>query len=312
MKVLLLHPDDHLPRFRPGGGWDLVVDFSRASAATYDEWSRRTNCPVLSLYDFAEEIQDLHRTKNLLCLGLGQLLDRTGLDWWDVLSLMIVPDLQQLMLVHRLAERLQGCSELYTTRPDRRAKALQALLGVSLINLESWGQSKYRSLRHLSNVLSQLDRTQLAQVLQDKFDARHSMRRRFRRQSSGPRKPVVLLPSAYFNVSRTAVSYAAMLPEEQFLLVCARNTAKFLTRQCSQPFTGWLFQFKRQQRTCVTTEAMGNSEGRSHGASRAVPINGCRRRAGSNAGFNPLGSGNPGCLGPSAGVGECNRMFLRR
>ena len=39
----------------------------------------------------------------------------------------------------------------------------------------------------------------------------------------------MLLPSAYVNVSRTAASYAALLPSENFLLVYARNSARLKT-----------------------------------------------------------------------------------
>ena len=39
----------------------------------------------------------------------------------------------------------------------------------------------------------------------------------------------MLLPSAYINVSRTATSYAALLPSEKFLLVYARNSARLKT-----------------------------------------------------------------------------------
>src|SRR5206468_1440786 len=39
-------------------------------------------------------------------------------------------------------------------------------------------------------------------------------------------RPFVLLPSAYVNVSRTAVAYAAMLPDVEFLLLTARSNGR--------------------------------------------------------------------------------------
>ena len=36
-------------------------------------------------------------------------------------------------------------------------------------------------------------------------------------------QPVVLLPSAYVNVTRTALAYASLLPYQQFMLVVARR-----------------------------------------------------------------------------------------
>src|ERR1700720_3677265 len=104
MRILLLHPEDKFPHSR-GHGWDLVIDFGRAPVSTYERWSREAGCQVTSIYGVAEEIADLHRTRELLRFGTGQLIDEAGIDWWDVMSLMIVDELQQLMLVRRLANK---------------------------------------------------------------------------------------------------------------------------------------------------------------------------------------------------------------
>jgi hypothetical protein len=226
MKVLLLHPDDELSGCGHFHRWDLVIDFGRAPHSAYDEWSRQAGCRVLSLFDFADEIEDLRRTRELLQLGMECLLDPCKIDWWDVLSLEITPDLQRLILVHRLAKNLDEKCELYSSRSFPLAHALQALLGVSLTNLERGTKSMRRRFRHYSDVFSKLTSSQLVQVAQDKFDQRHLLRRyaASRRRSSAV--PVVLLPSAYINVSRTAVDYAASLPEVQFLLIFARNSGR--------------------------------------------------------------------------------------
>ncbi len=113
MKILLLYPEDKFP-LTGGGAWDLVIDLARAPHSTYEQWSRETNCPVISLYDFAEEIEDLHHTRELLQFGMGQMVDEWGIDWWDVMSLMIVPELQQLMLLSRLAKQLPPGCELHS------------------------------------------------------------------------------------------------------------------------------------------------------------------------------------------------------
>jgi hypothetical protein len=222
MKVLLMHPEDRLLQRDAPDKWDLIVDFGRAPISTYNEWSRRAGCPVMSLYDFGREVEDLFQTRNLLQLGMGRLLDRSGIDWWDILSLEIAPQFQQLMLVHRLANDLPQSCELYTTRPFPMATALRRLCHGALINLESGVGSALRSVRHYSDALSNLNAAQVVQVLQDKFDPEHEFRRRLAPREGGSGKPVVLLPSAYIGVSRVAVSYAALLPEVQFLLACAR------------------------------------------------------------------------------------------
>jgi hypothetical protein len=225
MKILLLHPEDKFP-LTGGGGWDLVIDFSRAPVSTYEQWGREASCPVIGLYDFAEEIEDLHRTRELLQFGMGQIVDSEGIDWWDVMSLMIVPELQQLMLLSRLAKKLPPSCELHTRRSGPLATALRILSGGRLLNLENDSWSTFRRLRRYVDVFSSLETAQLSQVLQDKFDPEHRIRRRLARRRNGSRKPVVLLPSAYVNVSRMAVAYARLLPEHDFLLVCARNSGK--------------------------------------------------------------------------------------
>jgi hypothetical protein len=225
MKVLLMNPEDRLPQRDAPGKWDLVVDFGRAPVSTYNEWSRKAGCRVVSLYDFGREVEDLYQTRNLLQLGMGRLLDR-GIDWWDILSLEIAPQLHQLMLAHRLAKDLASNCELHTTRPFPLATALQRLCGSALINLETGIDSARRSVRHYSEALSNLNATQVVQVLQDKFDPQHELRRRFAPHEHGSGKPVVLLPSAYVGVSRIAVSYATLLPDMQFLLACARGNGE--------------------------------------------------------------------------------------
>jgi hypothetical protein len=226
LKVLLLHSDDTFPLPGPTERWDLIVDFARAPATTHESWSQQASCPVFSLYRFAEEIEDLHRLRQLLRLGTGRMVDQWGIDWWDVLSLEIVPQLQQFMLAHRLSKELRAGCELYSTRPHPLAAALQRLLGARLTILESRFQSIIHWAHHYREVFSHLDTAQLAQVLEDKLDGMHSIRRSFasRRRTSG--RPVILLPSAYVNVSRTAVAYAKLLPDHQFLLVLTRRNGK--------------------------------------------------------------------------------------
>jgi hypothetical protein len=223
MKVLLLHQEDSFARWHATQRWDLVVDLSRAPIGTYERWSTQAGCPVISIYDYSEETEDLYRLRELLALGLGRVIDRWGIDWWDVFSLEIASKLQHVMLVHRLAKELPRNCELYSTRPDVAAGTLQRLLGSQLIYLSGRLQSARRRMRRYYEAFSRLDNAGIRQVVEDRFDADHSIRRRFAvcRRSTG--EPVVLLPSAYVNVSRTALSYAALLPNQQFMLVAARR-----------------------------------------------------------------------------------------
>jgi hypothetical protein len=229
MRVLLLHPEDQLPAARPGRKWDLVVDLGRAPAATYERWGKQAGCRLISLYDFAKDFEDLLHVRELLQLGMGQWMDSFGIDWWDVLSLMIEPDIRQLMLVGRLARELQAGCELYATRSTSLATALQTLTGAKPVRVVAGSRPITRWARHYRDIFSQLDRAQMSQAFQDKFDREHLVRRRLARSRQTSRQPVVLLPSAYVNVSRTAASYAALLPGEKFLLVYARNSARLKT-----------------------------------------------------------------------------------
>jgi hypothetical protein len=227
MKVLLLHPAGSFPH--SAHGWDLIVDLGRAPESTYQRWSQQADCPVVSIYDFAEEIEDLHRLRKLLHLGTGCMVDWWGIDWWDVLSLEIASELQQFMLVGRLARDLGAHCKLYSSRPHPLAAALQGLLHARLTILESGFHRALHRVRRYRNALSELDTVQFAQVIQDKLDPRHRIRRHLTIRSQGSGRPVTLLPTAYINGSRTALAYAARLPDHEFLLVCARSSCSSLT-----------------------------------------------------------------------------------
>jgi hypothetical protein len=224
LKVLLLHSDDTLPVTRPER-WDLIVDFARTPIAVHESWAKRADCPVFDLCQFAEEIVDLHRVRQLLQLGMGYMVDQWGIDWWGVLSLEIVPQLQQFMLLQRLSKRLSAGCELYSSRPHLLATALSRLRGTQLTILESRAQTFFHRAHHYHDACSRLDISQLRQVLQDKFDINQSIRRHFAHRHIS-RQPIVLLPSAYINASRTATSYAELLPDHQFLLVHTRSNAR--------------------------------------------------------------------------------------
>lgn len=252
MRVLLLHSDDTLPLTRPEP-WDLIVDFARTPAAIHESWTKQVECPVLSLCQFAEEITDLYRVRQLQQLGMGYMVGQWGIDWWGVLSLEIVPQLQQFMLVQRLSKQLSANCELHSSRPHFLATALQRLLGARLTILESRAQSIIHRARRYRDASSRLDISQLMQVLEDKFDTDQFIRRHFtRRHTRG--QPVILLPSAYSNVSRAAISYAKLLPDHQFLLVHARSNAKLTPlpkNVCSASLTPYFVPTDKGQTECL-------------------------------------------------------------
>ena len=223
MKVLLLHPEDGLPGSDLRGQYDLIVDFARAPLSTYERWSQQAGCRVISLFDFADGFEDVYRIRDLLRLGMGYIVDEWGVDWWDVLSLLIEPDLLKTLLMERLAKELKDC-KLYSSRNDGWVEGLHSLTGSELKVLKNI--AVLQRIRHYREVLGELNVRQISQVIEDKFDGQHRFRRHItkRRRSSGT--PVVLLPSAYINVSRTAAAYASLLPDQEFLLVYSRSSGK--------------------------------------------------------------------------------------
>jgi hypothetical protein len=222
MRILLLHPEDEFPASSRAQAWDLIVDLGLAPAATYEAWSQQAGCRVVSISGFAHGFDDLYSLKEMLQQGTGWVVDEQGIDWWDVVLPMLLPDLERMVMLSRLAGELDSACQISCSRPDCRAVALQRFLGVSSLLPATRSSRLAQKIRHYRKAFSRLDFDQLSQIAQDKLDPEHALRRRLARKKSGGGRPVFLLPTAYINVSRTAVSYAAMLPEEEFLLVVAR------------------------------------------------------------------------------------------
>ena len=223
-KVLVLDPEDEFALFP--GDWDLIVDFGHAPDSTYRRWSRETGVPFICLHALARRTDDLHRVRELLALGQGRVVDEFGIDWWDTFGTMLWPDFLRRVLIPRLAKEVGSGCRLYMSRPLAEATILQALLGAQLISLESSSRSAIRGVLRPFRALSHLTTAQAAQVVQDKFDRQHAVRHCLSRRTRGSTTPVILLPSAYINVSRTAVAYSKLLPEDRFLLLYARRTAR--------------------------------------------------------------------------------------
>jgi hypothetical protein len=225
MKLLVLDGADDLSTL-PSQPWDMIVDCARAPAATYDSWARLSGAECLSFFDFAHGFDDLHASRELLRRGLKIVVDEDGVDWWDVLSLLIESDLRQVMLALRLSRQLPSTCQIYTSRANLLASALAKAFGTQLHVLASRRGRVRHLISRYQSAFQKLEAHQLAQVIRDKFDPQHSVRRHFARRAIRCTAPVVLLPSAYINVSRTAAAHAASAPNTRFLLVCARESAR--------------------------------------------------------------------------------------
>jgi hypothetical protein len=225
MRVLLLHPGDNFHGSWTGQHWDSVVDLGHAPKAFYDQWSARLGCPVFSIFDLALEVEDLQIWRGLLELGMGRVVDRFGIDWWDVVGLLLQPELQDVRLALRLAEKLSGCRTLVASRASVTAEAVRLQLGIPLKVLHRGLQERLlRSVLRRGGAVANLSFPQLRQVVYDKYDPHYLWRKKLARPPKKSSEAIVLLPTAYSNVTKTAFRYARILPEQKFLLVLARES----------------------------------------------------------------------------------------
>ncbi len=229
MRVLLLHPDDNFDGSWSNHRWDSIVDLGRAPKSFYEEISTEFGCPILSISDLAVEVDDLQNLRELFALGMGLVVDRFGIDWWDVISLMLQPELQDVRLALRLAKRLMGCRTLAVSRPSTIADAVALSLGVPLQVLDrGLGKRLASDILRRGRAVANLGFIQARQVVYDKYDPHYFWRKKLARSPNPTIFPasesVVLLPSAYSNVTKTAFYYAGLLPEQKFLLVLARES----------------------------------------------------------------------------------------
>ena len=231
MHVLLLHPDDEFSGSWTHQHWDSVIDLGRAPKSFYDERAAALGCPVFSIFDLAVEVEDLQIWRHLFAPGLGRVVDRFGIDWWDVISMLLQPELQEIQLALRLADRLAGCRTLVASRPSVAAEVVRLQLGIPLQVLRRGLRQRLGDgvLRRGLAVLD-LSSVQLRQVVYDKYDPHYVWRRKLAGRPAQslrgkPSVPVVLLPTAYSNVTKTEVGYAELVPEQKFLIVLARESA---------------------------------------------------------------------------------------
>ncbi len=185
-------------------------------------WQERLNVPILQSDSLRLGIQDVDSVRKRVQAGRKQLVDESGLDWWDLISVDAYSALEEAVMLGRLAGELDAAAELYTTRPGWPASGVALLLKRPLRTFP--GTSRRSHFHHYRGLLRRFSFDQLAQIFLDKYDPRYRWRTQFAARRRGPKEPFVLLPSAYTNVSRMALAYARMLPEQSFLLVATRRS----------------------------------------------------------------------------------------
>ena len=228
MKILLLHPEDS-PSRGPWSNsrWDLIVDLGFASSNTYEEWTRRLGARVFSIYQFAGQSESYRWVNRILDRGRGQLFDRMGLDWWEILAVWSFHDLQALYLAKQLQREIDvGSSEIVASRPHSFTRVLELVLGCRIRYAEKEKRSPLRRAAHMLQSLRRLRPAQIAEIACDKWDTNFQLRRHIsRHKRAAISEPAVLLPSAYSNVTRAVLAYAVQLPHRRFLLVTTRRSA---------------------------------------------------------------------------------------
>jgi hypothetical protein len=225
VKILLIHSEDD-PEKGPWAnlGWDRIVDLGLGGRNSYARWSRQFHCPVTTFGSLRNGFSDSQRVRDVLGVGCGRLIDEHGLDWWEIMSILLTDEVEALILLQRLVQTFGSEDEVYVSRPGLHAGLLQSLLRahVNIFPLRRGAQK--RGLAHYIRLANKLSGTQMIDVFCDKYDLGYQFRGRLTRKRLPSTRPVVLLPTAYVSVSRTGVAYANTFPEEDFLLVATRRS----------------------------------------------------------------------------------------
>lgn len=226
MKTLLLHPDDSARRGPwTSKKWDLIVDLGKSTEETAAAWQRLYGCPVVRLQSFREG-EDPRAAGERLRSHFGRLIDSAGIDWWELTSLYVHAELETAMAMRRLLAGADLNGEFFCSRAEWPVSGFAALHGTDLRPLSRVAQGKVTGrVRHYARALGRLKVSQALDIAWDKYDPGYRWRSRFRRREERRSTSVVLVPSAYTNVSRSASGYAALVPEQNFLLVATRRSA---------------------------------------------------------------------------------------
>jgi hypothetical protein len=228
MRVLLLQPEDS-PERGPWSRqhWDLIVDLGKSSAFSEETWGRKFGCPVVRADSFHHNIANVKHVREMFSAGRNRLVDEEGLDWWDLMSLLVAPSALALPARLSVAKEISPSAELWATRPGGAAGMVGLALGRSLQSFEPTGlaRSAARAM-HYAGLVRRFSAAQFTEILLDKYDSGYQWRSRVAVRHQRCAKSVVLLPSAYSNVSRMAAAYARLLPEQPFLMVATRRSAR--------------------------------------------------------------------------------------
>jgi hypothetical protein len=227
MRILFIDPEDS-PVRGPWSRqkWDLIVDLGKSSQFSEEAWSRRYGCRILRRDSFGQDISDPRQARQNCASGRQRLVDQEGIDWWDLVSLLVVPEVLLAIVFERMVSEIPH-GECRATRRSASVRIMEALLGRSISTFEPGGLlRRARRARHYIELLGRFSRAQFAEIFLDKYDSAYRWRSRFAERKARCESPVILIPSAYGNVSRMAYAYARLLPAQRFLMIATRASAK--------------------------------------------------------------------------------------
>jgi hypothetical protein len=207
--------------------FDRVIDLGVSGQARRESLKEPLHCQIEPAQKL--DTTDFARIRELFSAGLGQVVDEHGVDWWELASMEFHQQLEMLMTLKKIALEIEECDELFVTRPGIHADALGLILKrpVGILHPRHALGARFR---HYARVFRKFSLHELLQIAADKYDAGYRLRRFVAQRNKRCACPVVLLPSAYVNASRTVLRYADMLPESNFLLVTTRSSGRTAVR----------------------------------------------------------------------------------
>jgi len=227
MRVLLLHPEDS-PRSGPWSRerWDLVVDLGASTPFSRQRWEKECGCPFLCADSFREGVADARRVREIFAVGRGRLIDDVGLDHWELISVAFVLQALVVLQLLRLRDQIPQGAEVWCTRTDWPVNLFALLLERPARTFDRGRPKAIAVAAHYVEVLRRFPASQIREILLDKYDSGYKWRSRFAATLVRSHQPVVLVPSAYKNVSRMAAAYADLLPQQRFLMIATRESAR--------------------------------------------------------------------------------------
>jgi hypothetical protein len=234
MKILLVTLNDSVQDCaHTGTRWDSVVDLGWSGRETYRREGETLKCDVGSIYDLLDGEGHRRRLRDLLAVGLDQIVDSETVDWWDAFSPQVYHELERLLLLSALLEHLPKNAEIFASSPHSQLLLAESQNRTCVIQyLPRAPRAAGREPNFLGRFRNRLRTafgnhpSRMVEIAFDKWDLDYRIRRRFAPSAKASSTPAILLPSAYVNVSRAQVAYAKLLPECRFLLVVTRHNGR--------------------------------------------------------------------------------------